>query len=380
MTAVALHAVVEGPEDAPVVLMLGSLGSTLEMWDPQAAALVGPYRVVRPDTRGHGRSPVPPGPYAIDDLVDDALALLDRLGVARAHVVGLSLGGMTAMRLAVRAPERVDRMALLCTSALLGPRSLWTDRASAVRSAGTGSIAQAVVDRWFTAAAGDDLVGPARAMVAGIPDEGYAGCCLAIADMDQRADLPRISAPTLAIAGADDPATPPEHLRQIADAVPAARLLVLPGAAHLASWEQPTAVNAALLLHLSGGTSDDDRRRGGMAVRRAVLGDEHVDRAVARTTALTEPFQDLITRYAWGDVWSRPGLDRRTRSMLTLSLLTALGHEHELGMHVRAAVTNGVTPAEIGEVLLHSAVYAGVPAANRMLAVAQGVLAELGLD
>ena len=126
--------------------------------------------------------------------------------------------------------------------------------------------------------------------------------------------------------------------------------------------------------------SDADRHAQGMVVRREVLGDAHVDRAVAGTTELTAPFQDLITRYAWGDVWSRPGLDRRTRSMLTLALLAALGHEAELALHVRAAVTNGLSVDEIGEVLLHTAVYAGVPASNSALAVAQRVLADLGLD
>ncbi|MDP9435632.1 MAG: 4-carboxymuconolactone decarboxylase, partial [Actinomycetota bacterium] len=188
----------------------------------------------------------------------------------------------------------------------------------------------------------------------------------------------RIAAPTLAIAGADDPATPPEHLAAIAEGVPGGRLLVLPQAAHLANVEQPAAVNAALLAHLDPAGQSPHTR--GMHVRRAVLGDAHVDRSIARTTPLSAPFQDFITRYAWGDVWSRPGLDRRSRSMLTLALLTALGQTHELGMHVRAAITNGLTVDEIGEVLLHSAVYAGVPATNSALAVAQQVLAELGLD
>lgn len=388
MTAVPVHAVVEGPPDAPVVLMAGSLGSTVDMWDPQVPALRERFRVVRYDARGHGRSPVPPGPYAIDDLVDDAVALMDRLGVERAGFVGLSLGGMTGMRLAAREPHRVSALAVLCTSSLLGPASFWQERAATARRDGTGALAAPVVERWFTGglrAADPGLVRRMEQMVAGIPDEGYASCCDAIAAMDLRADLASIAAPTLAIAGSEDPATPPPHLRDIAEGVPDGQLLVLPSAAHLANLEQPVAVNAALLLHLArgaGGTAatDASRTAQGMAVRRAVLGDAHVDRAVAGTTALTAPFQDLITRYAWGDVWSRPGLSRRTRSQLTLALLTALGHEHELAMHVRAAVANGVMPEEIGEVLLHSAVYAGVPAANRMLAVAQGVLGELGLD
>jgi 3-oxoadipate enol-lactonase / 4-carboxymuconolactone decarboxylase len=381
MTAVEVHAVVEGPPDAPVVLLAGSLGSTLAMWDPQLPALAARFRVVRYDTRGHGGSPVPEGPYALDDLVDDAVALLDRLGVARAHVVGLSLGGMTALRLASREPHRVDRLVVLCTSAALGPASAWAERAATVRARGAAAVAEAVVQRWFTAplrAAEPALVQRMERMVAGTPAAGYAGCCAAIETMDLRADLARITAPTLAVAGEDDPATPPEHLAAIADAVPGGRLLVLPQSAHLANVEQPTAVSAALLTHLdpAGGTAHDR----GMQVRRSVLGDAHVDRAVAGTTRLTAPFQDLITRYAWGDVWSRPGLDRRSRSMLTLALLTALGSEQELRMHVRAAVTNGLTSDEIGEVLLHTAVYAGVPAANSALAAAQEVLAELGLD
>ena len=381
MTAVAVHAVVEGPADAPVVLLAGSLGSTLEMWDAQVPALTEHFRVVRYDTRGHGRSPVPPGPYRIDDLVDDAVALLDRLGVAQAAFVGLSLGGMTGLRLAAREPHRVSALAVLCTSALLGPASGWHERAATVRREGTSAVAGAVVSRWLTdglRAADPALVQRLEAMVASTPAEGYAACCEAIAAMDLRADLPRIAAPTLALAGADDPATPPPHLRDIASGVPDGQLVVLPSAAHLANVEQAAAVAAALVLHLGRtGPTDAGRTARGMAVRRAVLGDAHVDRAVAATTPLTAPFQDLITRYAWGDVWSRPGLDRRTRSMLTLALLTALGHEHELGLHVRAAVTNGVTADEIGEVLLHSAVYAGVPATHRMLAVAQRVLDEV---
>ena len=140
MSAVRLHAVVEGPANAPVVLLAGSLGSSLQMWEPQVPALAGRFRVVRYDTRGHGLSPVPAGPYALDDLVDDVVALLDRLGVERAHVVGLSLGGMTAMRLAAREPHRVDRLALLCTSASLGPASAWAERAAAVRAGGTAAV------------------------------------------------------------------------------------------------------------------------------------------------------------------------------------------------------------------------------------------------
>lgn len=244
------------PEDAPVVVLSNSLGTTHAMWEPQVPALAEHFRVVRYDTRGHGGSPVPPGPYSIDDLADDLLGLLDRLGVEKAHLVGLSLGGMTALRLAARNPERVDHLVVLCTSALLGPPEGWLERAATVRAEGTAAVADAVVARWYTpafAAAHPDLVAAAKATVASIPPDGYAACCEAIAAMDQTAHLRDIAAPTLAIAGADDPATPPEHLERIAAAVKDGRLLVVPQSAHLASQEQPEAVTRAVLEHLTAG-------------------------------------------------------------------------------------------------------------------------------
>ncbi|HEY3605465.1 MAG TPA: 3-oxoadipate enol-lactonase [Sporichthyaceae bacterium] len=239
----------------PTVVLSNSVGSTRGMWDPQVPALVAAgYRVIRYDARGHGASPVPPGPYSMDDLADDLAALLDTTGTECAHVVGLSLGGMTAMRLTARHPDRVASLAVLCTSALLGPPQFWLDRAAAVRAAGTGSIAEAIVGRWFTERtrrADPPTVAAAVAMVSSVPAEGYAGCCEAIAAMDLRADLPGIAVPTLALAGAEDPATPPEHLEYIAKSIPGAALVVVPEAAHLANLERPDAVNAALLEHLA---------------------------------------------------------------------------------------------------------------------------------
>ena len=253
MTAVEIDAIVTGREDGPVVVLSNSLGSTYKMWNAQVAALEERYRVVRYDTRGHGYSPVPGGPYSIDDLADDLVALLDRLGIGQAHLVGLSLGGMTAMRVAARNPDRVDRLALLCTGAALPPASAWTDRAATVRAGGSATVAKAVVERWFTAeflAAHPDVRATHEAMVAATPAEGYAGCCEAIAGLDLRDDLAFIKAPTLAIAGADDPATPPAKLEEIASCVPDSRLLVVPRAAHLANAERPDVITPALINHL----------------------------------------------------------------------------------------------------------------------------------
>lgn len=257
MSAVDVHHVASGRADGPVVVLSNSLGATHGMWDANLAALENEFRVVRYDTRGHGRSPVPPGPYSIDDLADDVVALLDRLGVDRAHFVGLSLGGMTGMRLAARNPDRIDRLVVLCTGAYLTPSSGWTDRAATVRAGGTKVVAEAVVARWFTPdylEANPAVRAECETTVAATPAEGYAGCCEVIATMDLRADLPSITAPTLAIAGADDPATPPPHLEAIAETVQDGRVVTVPESAHLANAQQPEMVTTAILEHL-GGTS-----------------------------------------------------------------------------------------------------------------------------
>lgn len=254
MSAVGLHADASGPPGAPSVLLLGSLGSTTAMWDAQLPALTERFRVVRCDTRGHGRSPAPPGPYSLDDLVDDAVAVLRRLSVPRAHVVGLSLGGMVALRLAAREPQLVDRLAVLCSSPRLAPPEAWEQRAVLVRKEGTGAVADAVVGRWFTDRFRADhpaVVSKMRAMVTATPAEGYAGCCEAIAAADLRPDLPRVAAPVLAIAGEDDVATPPEHLTAIATGVRDGRIVRLPQAAHLANVERAAEVDALLLDHLT---------------------------------------------------------------------------------------------------------------------------------
>jgi 3-oxoadipate enol-lactonase len=255
VTAVSVSYTVDGPGDAPVVVLSNSLGATREMWDPQVPPLAERYRVVTYDTRGHGESPAPAGPYSLDDLVDDLVALLDEVGAPRAHVIGLSLGGMTAMRLAAREPDRVDRLVVLCTSAKTDPQG-FLDRAVAVRSGGTAPIAPAVASRWLTppfAAEHPDLVARLEAMIAGADDDGYAACCEVVAGMDLREDLGRITAPTLVVAGADDLALPPEHQRFIADGIAGAELLTVGPAAHLANLERTLAVTGALLAHLDGG-------------------------------------------------------------------------------------------------------------------------------
>ncbi|MEA2154053.1 MAG: 3-oxoadipate enol-lactonase [Solirubrobacteraceae bacterium] len=255
--SVELHHSVEGPEGAPVLLLGGALGTDLSVWDPQVPALAESLRVVRFDHRGHGRSPVPPGPYEIADLAGDVLALMARLGVQRAHWCGLSLGAMVGLWLAANAPEHVDRLVVMCTSAHMAPASAWAQRAAAVLDAGTtAAVADRIVDRWLTpahAAAHPEERRRLRDMLVSMPPDGYAACCGAIERMDLRDDLPRIAAPTLVIAGAGDLATPPEHQRLIAGAIPGARLEVVADAAHIAAVQQPQTVNRLILDHLEAG-------------------------------------------------------------------------------------------------------------------------------
>jgi 3-oxoadipate enol-lactonase len=240
----------DGPPEAPVIVLSGSLGTDRSMWDPQAGPLSERFRVLRYDLRGHGASPVPRGPYSIAELGEDLLALLDQLAIERASLCGLSIGGMISMWVAAHAPERVQRLVLCCTSARLGPESSYGERAAAVRAGGVQGIADAVLARWFTPAfapANPRVIERMRAILCATAREGYAGCCEALAAMDLRPDL---AAPTLVLAGEEDPATPPAHGRVIAEGIPAARLTVLAGAAHIANIERAELVTALFLRFL----------------------------------------------------------------------------------------------------------------------------------
>jgi 3-oxoadipate enol-lactonase len=252
MTPVDVPFRIDGPAAAPVIVLSNSIGSTSAMWDRQVPALSESFRVVRYETRGHAGAPVPDGPYSLDDLGGDVLALLDRLGVERAHFAGVSLGGMTGMWLGVHAPERVDRLVLLCTSAMLARDVDWPARAALVRDQGTGAIAQATVERWFTPGfieANPDIAARMRALIADTPAEGYAGCAEAIGAMDQEEAIRAVHAPTLVIAGLQDPATPPPHGELIAERIPDARLELVNGA-HLSNYERAEDVTRLMLAHL----------------------------------------------------------------------------------------------------------------------------------
>jgi 3-oxoadipate enol-lactonase len=250
---VRLSATLSGPRQAPVLILGNSLGTTRELWEPQLAGLGEHFRLLRYEHRGHGGSPAPPGPYSLADLGTDVLRVLDDFGVEHAAYCGVSLGGMVGMWLAANAPGRIDALAVCCTTAHFPQSAPWTQRAATVRAGGLPAIAGQVVGRWFTPAfARADPATPARfvATLETVTPEGYAGCCEAIATMDLRPALPAITAPTLVMAGSEDPSTPPWHAAVIARGIPGARLRVIRGAAHLANVSAPGEVTAALTGHL----------------------------------------------------------------------------------------------------------------------------------
>ncbi len=370
------HVVIEGPPEAPPVLLLHSIGTTLHVWDPQVAVLARRYRLIRPDLRGHGLSDVVAGDHSMSTLAADQVALLDALGIASAHVIGLSIGGRIAQTLAAEHPGRVASLALLDTAMEFPPFDLWQGRIDAVRDQGTVAIVEAVMPRWVVDPALPSSRG-LRQMLLTTSGEGYAGAAAALRDARAADVAGRITAPTTVIVGSRDPASPPEAARAMADTIPGATVQILDGASHIPNAEYAEATTAALAAHLDAQWQPPaDALAAGLAVRRAVLGAEHVARAQAAATPLDATFQDHITRNVWGGLWTRPGLNRHSRSLLTIAMLAALGRHEELVLHLRATRNTGVTPAEIAEVMLAVGAYAGVPAANHALKLARQALAE----
>jgi 3-oxoadipate enol-lactonase/4-carboxymuconolactone decarboxylase len=370
-----------GPAEAPVVAFAHSIGASLEMWDAQVAAFAGRYRCLRYDTRGHGRSEVVDRRITVDDLADDLAGLLDALGIARAHVVGLSLGGMTGQAFALRHKEKLGRLALLATTARMDAKT-WVERAALVRREGYGSFIETVLTpRWFTPA----FAARSPQVLAGFRERfpkdwrGYAVCCGVIETLDLPERIAAIRAPTLIMVGADDPATPVAMSEDLHRRIPHADFIVLPGLAHVLAVERPDIVNPYLAAFL--GRAPAPERRGatfedGLANRKAVLGADHVERALANAGAFGEGWQDFITRTVWGEVWGDPTLPWKTRSLLTLAIMIALHREEEFKIHVRPAMRNGVRSEELQALIKHAAIYAGVPAANAAVRWVRDVLGE----
>ncbi|MET7378702.1 alpha/beta fold hydrolase [Streptomyces sp. NPDC005526] len=416
----------DGPEDAPVLVLGPSLGTTWHMWDRQVPELAKQWRVVRFDLPGHGGAPAYPA-GSVSDLAARLLATLDALGAQRVGYAGCALGGAIGIELALRHPERLASLALIAASPRFGTADEFRQRGVIVRTNGLDPIARTSPDRWFTtgfAAAQPAITDWAVQMVRTTDPGCYIAACEALASFDARAELARVGVPTLVLVGSDDQVTGPAEARTLVAGIPDARLAVVPGASHLVPVEQPAAVTDLLVRHFSTAwqpafehtagqttgqtaavapaarsglpvprpsgpvaeiapaavpprsTDRSDAYDTGLKLRREVLGDAHVDRELAEADDFSGDFQQLLTRYTWGEIWDRPGLDRRTRSCVALGALVAGGHLDELASHTRAALRNGLTPDEIGEVLLQTAVYCGMPAANSAFRVAQQVIRE----
>ncbi|MFE9555294.1 alpha/beta fold hydrolase [Streptomyces sp. NPDC006703] len=411
----------DGPEDAPVLVLGPSLGTTWHMWDRQIPELAGQWRVVRFDLPGHGGAPAQPAD-SVAELGERVIATLDGLGVQRFGYAGCSIGGAIGADLALRHPHRVASLALVAASPRFGTADEFRQRGVIVRTNGMDPMARSAPERWFTAtyaAAQPAIVEWAVQMVRTTDPGCYIAACEALAAFDIRADLGRITAPTLALVGAEDRVTGPGDARTLVAGIPGAGLAVVPGASHLAPVEQPAAVTDLLVRHFStawqavpdSGTghiampaahvvavqtapaapaipaeaappaaveaaASPDAYELGMKIRREVLGDAHVDAETAGADVFGTDFQELATRYAWGEVWSREGLDRRTRAAVALAALATGGHLDELAAHTRAALRAGLTPDEIGEVLIQTGVYCGVPQASAAFRVAGAVVRE----
>ncbi|HEX4444006.1 MAG TPA: 4-carboxymuconolactone decarboxylase [Galbitalea sp.] len=368
---------VREPSEAARLIVLGpSLGTTSEIWDVVAGRLAETYRVLRFDLPGHGFSPAATSSFTVSDLATAVLDLVDSVGGGSFYYAGDSLGGAIGLTLAAEHPDRVLALIAFAAGATFGTPDGWTARAKQVRASGTASVVALSAGRWFAPGYLDRDPGPGAAALDHllvVDDESYALCCDALADYDLTEAAWSIRVPTLCVAGEFDVASPPSEVKALAHLIPSARYLVIPGAGHLPVTETPAEAEQAI----RGMLPPERTYEAGMIVRRAVLGDAHVDAANSRITPETADFQEFLTRYAWGEVWARPGLSHRDRSLVTLASLVTGGHDNEIAMHVRAALTNGVTREEISEIILHTSLYAGLPGANAAFAIARSVFAEL---
>ena len=369
----------DGDPGKPALLLGNSLGTDHALWDPILPQLIERFHVIRHDMRGHGASDAPLGDYSIEILARDALAVADAAGAKTFNYAGISIGGMVGQWLGANAGARLVKLVLANTSPKL-PQDIWAARIDAVRKGGTAAIADAVLGRWFTAsflARNPPRVAGARSTLSSTDATGYIGCCAAIRDMDQTATVAAIRAPTLVITGKHDLATPKAQGEALAASIPGAQLVELP-VAHIPVIEAPGAFAHALLSFLVDAPVSTERERYevGLERRKEALGRAYVEARLANVDDFNREFQALITRYAWGEVWTRHVLDDRTRRLVVLGMLLALARFDEFAMHVRSGLAAELSEYDLKEVLLLSAIYAGVPVANTGFHRAAEVLGE----
>lgn len=366
---------ISGTPNSPVLVFSNSLGANMSMWDELIPFLLPYFQVVQYDTRGHGGSEVTQIPYTIDLLGQDVIDLLDELKIENAYFCGLSMGGLIGQWLGIHHPERFSKIIIANTAAKIGEAEAWNSRIETIKKSGMEAIVSATMERWFTKdfhVNNPKRVAETKTMFLNTAILGYANCCAAVRDADFRADLHKITSKILVITGDEDAVTNIEHAEFLVNQIPNAKLSILP-ARHLSATELPEQFASLLIQFIVGDTTFER----GMHVRRTVLGDAHVDRATNNINEFNGEFQNFISNYAWGEIWTRPGLSKHNRSLITIAMLIALNRKAELQMHIRAAFNNGVTKDEIKEVIMQSGLYCGLPAANEAIHTAEEVFKDL---
>ncbi|MGJ7459328.1 alpha/beta fold hydrolase [Halomonas sp. RA08-2] len=375
-----------GAEANPLVVLAHPLGMSQAVWDDVLPLLLPRYRVLTWDLPGHGASQAwGEGPITPADLAADALALADLAGAARFHFAGTSIGGVVGQQLISEHAERLLSVTLTNTGAVIGNPELWNTRAGRIRQEGLAAMSEEIVPRWFApacfAAQPALKAGWCTQMGRG-DDDSYARLCemLGRDTFDGKLAGPLSQHPGVKVqlmGGSEDLATPPATLEALAAELDGAPLEILEGVGHVPSVEVPGLFAEKLLAVMAVNLGDVGANgvdyATGLETRKQVLGEAHVARSTEKATSLDAPFQQMITRLAWGELWSNDDLTRRERSMITTGILAALGRE-ELTLHLKTARCIGLTEAELRQVLMHVAIYGGVPAANHAFALAK----ELG--
>ncbi|MCU7549779.1 3-oxoadipate enol-lactonase [Chitinophagaceae bacterium LB-8] len=355
-------------------LFVNSLGTDFRIWDRVVELIRSEGSVLCFDKPGHGLSEEVDGPIRISDYVQLIISLLDMLQIEKCVYVGLSIGGLIGQHMALKHSERIEHLILSNSAPKADAAEYWKTRINAIRQGGMASLSDKILERWLS----EDFRNNQKIETAGLKRMlescstlGYIHACEAIRDEDLSNEIHAIAIPTLCIAGSEDNATPQERVEATAAKIPNAKMVVINGVGHLPCVETPQEFVQILLDFLASSNGSLNER--GMKTRRAVLGNAHVDRAEAHKTSFDQDFQEYITNNAWGAVWARPGLTKRERSLLTIALLTAMRYEDELAMHIRATQNTGASEEDVKEVLLHTAVYAGVPATNGAIKIAKEI-------
>lgn len=366
---------ITGTPNSPVLAFSNSLGTDMGMWEELIPNLLPYFRVLQYDTRGHGGSEITDDSYTIDLLGNDFVALLDELKIDKVYFCGLSMGGLIGQWLGIHHPKRLLKLILSNTDSKIGTVENWNDRIKTIQNEGMQAIVEGTMERWFT----DDFrknnpnrITEIKSVFTKNNALGYTNSCAAIRDADFRNDLHKITTETLVITGIEDAVTNVEQAELLANTIPNASLKILP-ARHLSATELPENY-AQVLIDFIVGESTFEK---GMHVRRSVLGADHVAKANGNINEFNGDFQNFISNYAWGEIWTRPGLSKHNRSLITIAMLIALNRKSELQMHIKAAFNNGVTVSEIKEVIMQSALYCGLPAANEAIHTAEEVFKEI---